>query len=70
MDPRVFAPTARFWARGLCLPVCVRLSGGYTMICWDRHDGTIIGYFSPRQVRWLREHVGAVHRALQIDLDL
>ncbi|MBO0879102.1 MAG: hypothetical protein J2P17_01715 [Mycobacterium sp.] len=37
------------------------------MTCWDRHHDQIIGYFSPRQVRWLREHVGDMYAALQID---
>lgn len=30
------------------------------MICWDRVDGQIIGVFTPRQIRWLRKHVGAL----------
>lgn len=40
------------------------------MICWDRHNNTIIGYFSPRQVQWLRNHVGAVRDELQVDVAL
>lgn len=30
------------------------------MICWDRHDERIIGTFTPRQIRWIREHVSAL----------
>ena len=31
------------------------------MICWDRVDGQIIGTFTPRQIRWIRKHVGVLH---------
>ncbi|HEV8556641.1 MAG TPA: hypothetical protein VGR06_09635 [Actinophytocola sp.] len=35
------------------------------MICWDRMDGRIVGIFTPRQIRWIRRHVGVLHAAAQ-----
>jgi hypothetical protein len=36
------------------------------MICWDRSESQVIGNFSPRQVRWIRDHVGNLRHALQV----
>lgn len=38
------------------------------MICWDSHDDTIIGYFSPRQIQWLRKQVSTLRNELQIEV--
>jgi hypothetical protein len=34
------------------------------VICWDRQADSIIGYFSPRQIRWFRQHVGAFRESV------
>lgn len=38
------------------------------MICWDRQANQIIGHFTPRQIHWLRGHIGVFRDAVSLDL--
>ena len=39
------------------------------LICWDRQADQTIGHFTPRQIRWFRDHVGAFRDAVSLDRD-
>lgn len=39
------------------------------MICWDRQGERIIGTFTPRQLRWIREHLGSFRVFLERAID-
>jgi hypothetical protein len=43
--------------------------GGLAVICWDRRAGQVIGYFTPRQIRWIRDHVSIFRDAVVIHGD-
>jgi len=43
--------------------------GRLTVICWDRQANQIIGNFTPRQIRWFRDHVSVFRDAVLLDRD-
>jgi hypothetical protein len=50
-------------------PLFLGEMGQLAVICWDRQASQIIGHFSPRQIRWFRDHVGAFRDAVSLDRD-
>ena len=45
---------------------CPLYRGGPAVMCWDRQADQIIGYFTPRQIRWLRDHVSTFRDAVDL----
>jgi hypothetical protein len=50
-------------------PLFLGEMGQLAVICWDRQASQIIGHFSPRKIRWFRDHVGAFRDAVSLDRD-
>lgn len=42
---------------------------GVAVICWDRQGDQIIGHFTARQIRWLRDHVSTFRDAVCMHRD-